>query len=91
MRYFRANAFKRLYKKLSAQRRESVVKSLVLLERMLQEDQPIPGLGLRELRHGVWEVRAGLLDRIVFSMSQGTVEFLVVGTHDDIRRFLKRL
>ncbi|MCX5794178.1 MAG: hypothetical protein NTY77_01615 [Elusimicrobia bacterium] len=88
MRYTSADAFQRLYRKLPAGRQESVTKALLLLERMLQEDRPMPSLGLRELRRGLWEVRAGLLDRLVFSMSRDEVRLLAVGTHDELRRSL---
>ncbi len=48
------------------------------------------GAGLKKLRFGLWEARAGLQDRIVFAWEDDLVEFLVVGTHDDVRRFLRK-
>lgn len=90
MRYFRSAAFNRLYRKLPAERRQAADKALANLDLVFQRGSPIPGLGLKELRRGVWEIRAGLLDRIVFSRSKDVIELLAIGTHDDIKRFLRR-
>jgi len=48
------------------------------------------GIGLKKLRKHLWEARAGLDDRIVFSREGDLVEFLIVGSHDEIARFLRR-
>jgi hypothetical protein len=47
------------------------------------------GLGLKRLRAGLWELRAGLSDRVVFHRSGDLVEFMLVGNHDEIARFLE--
>lgn len=91
MRYFRTNAFKRLYRKLPPDRRQAVDQALKYFDEMLIAGHPAVGLGLKELRRDVWEIRAGLRDRIIFCKSKDTVEFLALGSHDQIRRFLKNL
>ena len=48
-----------------------------------------PGLGLKPLQEGCWEVRAGLSDRLLFRRTADLVEFLLVGNHDEIRRFVR--
>ena len=47
------------------------------------------GLGLRNLRKNYWEIRKGLKLRIIFHWQDDFVEFLLAGSHDDIKRFLK--
>ena len=89
MRYFRTTAFQSLYRKLPSDRQEAADKALRVLEDALASGRPTGGLGLKVLRRGVWEIRAGLLDRIVFCRTKDLIEFLVIGTHDEIRRFLK--
>lgn len=48
------------------------------------------GLGLRKLRDPYWEVRASLARRIIFSLQDELATFILVGSHDEIGRFLKR-
>lgn len=91
MRYFRTAAFKSLYRKLPSSRQEAADKALRGLDEAFASGRPTGGLGLKALRHGVWEIRAGLLDRIVFCRTQDLIEFLVIGNHDEIRKFLKGL
>lgn len=91
MRYRRTTAFARLYRRLSQERRGAVDRAMTLLDAAFQSGRPVGGLGLKALRHGLWEIRCGLLDRVVFARTGDVAEFLVVGTHDEIRRFLKRL
>ena len=55
-----------------------------------QGERPF-GIGLKSLKPGIWEARAGLADGILFRWRGDLVEFLFVGNHDEIRRFLKQL
>lgn len=48
------------------------------------------GLGIRQLRPGVYEARVGLRLRAVFTRERDALFVRLVGTHDDVRRFLRR-
>ena len=48
------------------------------------------GLGLRKLQGSHWEIRAGLEKRLFFSLEGGLAVFILVGSHDDVRRHLHR-
>jgi hypothetical protein len=48
-------------------------------------------LGMRKLRHGHYEVRLGLGQRLVFEDRGDTLHFKLFGGHDAVRRFLKGL
>lgn len=89
MRYFRTAAFKRAYQSLTSERQERVARAILQLETLFAVRERPFGLGLKALKRGVWEIRAGLEDRILFRWKGDLVEFLFVGSHDEIKRFLK--
>jgi hypothetical protein len=47
--------------------------------------------GMRKLRGQVYELRAGLDRRILFRKERDRLFLLLLGNHDQIRRFLKNL
>lgn len=49
------------------------------------------GLGVRSLGAGVYECRHGLALRLVFQVEAGTLYVHFMGTHDEVRRFLRKL
>ena len=67
------------------------VKSLAIeLVDMLSRDKSISkGVGLKRLQGKFWEARKGLKTRILFRWDGELVEFVLVGNHDDVRKFLK--
>ena len=91
MRYFRTVAFKRAYEGLDSPRRKRVDRALHQLAVLYEQSQRPFGIGLKSLKPNIWEVRAGLNDRILFRWTGDAVEFLFVGNHDEIRRLLKQL
>ncbi|MBI3552727.1 MAG: hypothetical protein HY077_09415 [Elusimicrobia bacterium] len=48
------------------------------------------GMGLRKWREPYWEIRAGLDLRVVFALEKDLASFILVGSHDEIRRCLDR-
>jgi len=58
------------------------------------KDRSIPvhgGMGLKKLKGDYWEIRIGLSIRILFSVHKGTLNFIIVGDHENIRRYLRRI
>ena len=49
------------------------------------------GLGIRHLRQKYFECRVGLPTRLIFKAERGVLYFLIAGTHDEIRKFIKNL
>jgi len=47
------------------------------------------GLGIRQLRPGVYEARVGLKIRVVFERAGDLLVVKTVGDHADIRRYLR--
>jgi mRNA-degrading endonuclease YafQ of YafQ-DinJ toxin-antitoxin module len=65
---------------------------LLALPKALGRPHDHAGLGLRKIHaSGIWEVRVGLGLRIVFTLADNTLTLVRLGTHDDVRRFLKAL
>ena len=89
MRYERKPAFDRSVSRLPTDRKDRVKQAVRQLVVFFETKQQPQGLGLKRLRGDYWEVRAGLGDRVVFRLTGDLVEFVVVGNHDEIRRFLR--
>jgi len=47
------------------------------------------GLGIRRLRSSLFECRVGLKLRLIFDAEPGVLTFSDIGSHDDIRKFIK--
>ncbi len=47
-----------------------------------------PGMGLKNFRGDYWEIRVDLRTRIIFELTDRII-FWFVGSHDDIRHFIK--
>ena len=82
-------SFQRAYDRLPAPERDRVKKALQLLQRYLEAREAPLGLGLKRLGPGVFEFRAGLALRGVYVEEGALVVLTLLGSHDDVRRFLK--
>lgn len=91
MRYRVSARFDRSLKRLDPVRKARVKDALDRLVAAFEMGQVVSGLGLKQLRPGLWELRAGLADRVLFLRSGGMVEFLVAGNHEEIHRVLRSL
>ena len=89
MRYRLTPAYEKCFDALSEERKGRIRKALKALTVLFETGEMPAGLGLKSLVHGIWEVRAGLYDRVLFRRTADLVEFLLIGSHDEIRKFLK--
>jgi mRNA-degrading endonuclease YafQ of YafQ-DinJ toxin-antitoxin module len=77
---------------LDDDQRRSVFDAILALPKAIGAAHLHLGLGLRKLHaSGFWEARVGLGLRLVFAVAEGTLTLVRVGTHEDVRRFLKSL
>ena len=83
-------SFQRAYDRLGLDERERVKKSLAPLEHYFRTGEAPLGLGIRKLGAGVYEFRAGLALRGVYVEDGPQVVLALLGSHDQVRRFLKR-
>jgi len=83
--------FRRYCRDLGREERAALLKSLLELDRVLENPRQHSGTGLRKLPNGVWELRAGLALRALFYLEKEEATFLFLGTHDEVRRFLRNI
>lgn len=88
MRYERKPAFDRSIRRLPPERQVRIKHAIQQVVSFFETRQQPQGLGLKRLRRDFWEVRAGLGDRVIFRLAGDLVEFVIVGNHDEIQRFL---
>ena len=89
MRHYFTPSFDPAYKKLSIREQTWVDLGVESLLRYLSQRKSLPqGLGLKRLTKRYWEVRASIDLRIIFEMDD-PIGFLLVGNHDDVRRFIR--
>jgi mRNA-degrading endonuclease RelE of RelBE toxin-antitoxin system len=75
--------------KLPDTERAAVVAALQLLPRQFGRPHLHSGLGIRRLRHEVFEFRASQALRGLFLWRQGEIRVECIGDHDEIRRYLR--
>lgn len=83
-------SFQRAYGRLALAERARVKKALLMLQQYLDTGEAPVGLGLKKLGAGVYEFRAGLALRGVYVEEGSLLALALLGSHDEVRRFLKR-
>lgn len=91
MRYRVSARFDRSVTRLDPGRKQRVQEAVERLVAAFETGELPAGLGLKQLKAGLWELRAGLSDRVLFYRTGDSVEFLAAGNHDDIKRLLRTL
>lgn len=90
MTFEKKPAFERAWKKLDKTRREKAKEALDKLIYFFEGGPRSEGLGLKKMRNDFWEIRTDLKDRVLFRLRAGHVEFVLIGSHDEIHRILKK-
>ena len=92
MRYIIRPSYIRSIKNIRDIRRLKTIHQAVatLKESLEIKIQPPYRLGMKRLRENFWEIRSGLADRIIFYREKDTIEFILAGNHNDIKRFLNK-
>jgi len=92
MRIELVERFQRDVAALPTDQRAALFDVLLALHQALQSPHTHAGLGLRKIHPtGVWETRVGLGLRLVFALAAGTLTRVRVGSHHEIRRYLRSL
>ncbi len=89
MKFYSSPSFKRRFNKLETEKQQSVKEAINKFINLYEIGINPEGLGLKKLRNNLWEIRSSLKDRLLFRINDDIAEFLIVGNHDDIRRYLK--
>lgn len=90
MRVEYLSSYDRTFRKLPTKTQTQVIHAIDRLLTYFQTRQRPAGLGLRHLHKSYWEIRAGIDIRILFQLQKDILSFILAGTHDDIRRALRR-
>ena len=86
-----APAFLRLLGKLDPPVKASVKHAVGKVIDFYEGGRKGTGLGVKRLRGDLWEARAGLRIRVIYSLSGDQLHFILAGSHDDVRNFLRQL
>ena len=72
--------------------RAAIFEAVLQLPDALRNPSRHTGLGLRKLHSsGIWEVRVGLGLRALLQLQPDQTVFRFLGTHDEVRKFLRNL
>jgi len=91
MEIYYAPAFERIYKKLDSNLQRNVRTTVSKIIDAYTVGEETPGLGIKQLRGTIWEARSGLKLRVVFVKAHKSITFVLAGSHDDVKNFLKRV
>ncbi len=92
MRIVLTEHFQRDVRHLTSTERDRVFEAVLAIPRAVGDVHTHAGLGMRKVhKSGIWEVRIGLNLRIIFALADGFLTFVRLGTHDDVKRFLREL
>lgn len=90
MRFEFKPSFDKSVKSLSSQtKREIKELCLCLIDILSGNGSLSKGIGLKNLRKEYWEIRKGLKLRILFLWYDDLVTFILAGTHNDIKKYLR--
>jgi len=83
-------SFKGHLARLEEADRQAVTDALNQLFEFIDRGKRPMGLGFRKLRDRTWEIRAGLKLRVLMELDGHILTLILVGSHDDIQRALRR-
>ena len=92
MRYIVKPSYIRCIKSIKdIRRRKAIHQAVAILKDSIEiKLSPPAGLGLKKIRENFWEIRTSIADRIIFCWSKDLIEFIIVGDHDEIHKFLRK-
>jgi len=83
-------SFEKSLKKLHSKSKNNVIEACVKLIGFIEESSAgNKGLGLKRLQINFWEIRVGIKLRVIFRWENDHIQFILVGSHDNIKKFLK--
>ncbi len=81
--------FDRSFEKLELSTQIKVRKDIESFLANIQKGIRPQGMGLRRLRGSFWEIRCGLKYRVLFELKKDWITFILVGNHNEVKRFIK--
>ena len=91
MRYAYQPSFLETTSRLSQGQSAKLLKAIQKFQLAIENQQWSQGLGMTHLRGDYFEFRVGLRVRVVYRRAEALVQYVLYGSHDDVKRFVKRL
>ena len=92
MRFEFKLSFNKSVKSFHGRQKEEIKQAAIqAIDILAQDRETHKGIGLTRLKGDFWEIRKGLKVRILFRWQGDLVEFILVGDHNDIKRYLKSI
>lgn len=82
-------SYDRSFKRLDKGIQEKAIYAIDSLLNFLNTHQKPEGLGLKKVYKNYWEIRIDIKNRIIFELNEDIINIAFVGSHDNIRKFLK--
>ena len=89
MRLNYLKSYDRSFRKLTSPQTENVIKAIDALIEFIKTGKKPQGLGLKKVRRDYWEIRLSVKNRIIFEFKGDVINFVFVGSHNGVRKFLK--
>lgn len=88
MRYAYQPSFLEATRRLSAAQVAQLLKAITRFQQAVETGQWPQGLGLTHLRGAYFEFRVDLHLRVIYRRHDDLIQYVLHGTHDQVRRFL---
>lgn len=89
MRYAYQPSFLAATRHLTAAQAARLWKAVERFQRAMESGQWSKGLGLTHLRDAYFEFRVDMRLRVIYRRHDDLIQYVLYGTHDQVRRFLK--
>lgn len=93
MKYLYKGKYLKRFARLSPAEQSLVVAADKEIRNFYKENKAPRGLGIKKLydngKERTYEARASISIRIVWVEAEGTVAFVILGTHDEVRRYIR--
>ena len=83
------SSFERSLKKLSKQEKEKLKRCLDQFSIFISTGALPKGLGLKKINKNKYEIRVDIRLRILMKLEKDTLFLVLVGNHNDIKRYLR--
>jgi mRNA-degrading endonuclease RelE of RelBE toxin-antitoxin system len=82
-------SLERSLKKLSPSQRKQLSESLQAFNVFLTIGELSPGLGFKKINHDKYELRVDIRLRVILKAEAEVFYLVLVGSHDDVKRYLR--
>ena len=91
MRFAYQPSFLDTTRQLSHAQAAKLLKAIEKFQHAMETYQWSPGLGITHLRDDYFEFRVDIQTRVIYRRAGDLIQYILYGSHDQVRRFLKTL